>query len=565
MVVRRIHRISFHIVGFVFAGLVLVAGIVGPREARGDEGRRPIISTTIDFLDYCFGRTDPAKGYFTEKQYDDVIRAVAEAGITKVYLRVDVCGLTLYPTKVGKQYPGDGREPGSTYLVNTLEHYDPVAKTIELGHRYGVEVWCWDTLFDDEATGVNYGTESNPELKERFGKYPLKDPFLIENPEFQWRLDPRIEAAQQKETAAGDTDAPVTAIRIKSDNRSASNRITGAMFDILVSDDNRRYRVYEGKREFEVESEKPCVLRIQGLDIRQPYIKLAFHKPWSTRGFTMTGEADSMVDLFYGGEWHKALCDYRDQTQPAEEGGFDFVTSRFAWDYGRRALGIGKFVPHLPRYYGMIELAYPEARAHKLAKLRELAAYEFDGFAYSMRTHTHGRHPENYGYGKPVRDAFLKQYGKDIWTDDFDRNAWLGLRAAAVNAYLAEAGKMLGARPLYMDCPRQEPGAPYIGPYGGLPFQPEAWVRDGAVDGVRMMGIPFNQKVEPKFTGADKVRIVRFVDNHPMPTPAGLGENLRRWLENPALDEVELYETVLYTNNRDYLRVIREALSSRGQ
>ena len=559
---RRIHGFSFLNVGLVFVGLVLVGGVLGPSAARGEENRRPIISTTIDFLDYCFGRTDPAKGYFTEKQYDEVMRAVAEPGITKVYLRVDVCGLTLYPTKVGKEYTGDGREPGSTYLVNTMKRYDPVAKTIELGHRYGVEVWCWDTLFDDEATGVNYGPESKPELAKRFGKYPLKDPVLIENPDLQWRLDPRIEAAQEKEAAERGPDGPVTAIRIRSDNRSASNRITAAMFDILVSNDNCSYRRYEGDWEFVVESEKPCVLIIKGLDIREPYIKLAFHKRWPTRGFTITGHADDMVDLFWGGKWHKTLCDWRDQTEPAEKGGFDFITSRFAWDFGRRAMGIGKFIPRLPRHCGMIELSYPEARAHKLAKLRELAEYDFDGFAYSMRTHTHARRPEYYGFNKPVRDAFLKQYGKDIWTEDFDRDAWLNLRAEAVNAYLAEAGKMLGSRPLYMDSPRPEPGAPYTRQYGGLPFQPEAWARDGAVDGVRMMGIPFNQKVDPKFTGADKVRIVRFVDNHPMPTPSKLGENLRRWLKNPVLDEIELYETVLYTNNRDYLRVIRDVLSS---
>jgi len=74
------------------------------------DNERPIISTTIDFLDYCFFRTDPSTGYFTEEQYNEVIRTVAEAGITKIYLRVDVCGLTLYPTKVGRQYAGDGRD-----------------------------------------------------------------------------------------------------------------------------------------------------------------------------------------------------------------------------------------------------------------------------------------------------------------------------------------------------------------------------------------------------------------------------------------------------------------------
>ena len=176
---------SHRVVQFIFAGLALVGAVVGTRQARGDESERPIISTTIDFLDYCFSRTDPSNGYFTEEQYDEVIRTVAEAGITKIYLRVDVCGLTLYPTKVGKQYAGDGRDPGSTYLVNTLKRYDPAAKTVELGHRHGLEVWAWDTLFDDEATMVYYGAEAEPDLRRRFGEYPLKDSFLVENPQFQ--------------------------------------------------------------------------------------------------------------------------------------------------------------------------------------------------------------------------------------------------------------------------------------------------------------------------------------------------------------------------------------------
>ncbi len=546
---------------FIFAGLALVVAVAGTQESRGAEGERPVISTTIDFLDYCFSRTDPSKGYFTLEQYDEVIRTVAESGITKIYLRVDVCGLTLYPTKVGKQYAGDGRDPGSTNLVNTLKRYDPAAKTIELGHRHGLEVWAWDTLFDDEATMVYYGAEAEPDLSRRFGEYPLKDPFMVENPQFQWRLDPRIEARQQEEAAARGPDVPITAIRITSDTRSATNRVTAEMFEILVSTDNRRYRVHEGDWEFRVESAKPPVLVIEGLKIAEPFIKLAFHKPWpEEQGFTITGEADGFAQVLYGGTWHKTLCDYRKQIKPPRQGGFDFVTSRFAWDYGRRVLGIAKHVPHLPRHYGIVELACPEVRAHKLAKLRELAAYDFDGFAYSIRTHTLGRVPQNYGYNEATRNAFQERYGKDIWTEGFDREAWLGLRAEAVNAYLAEAGKTLGPRPLYMDFPRQEPGAPYIRAYGGMPFQADAWVRDRAVAGVRMLGIAPDREVEPEFAGADGVRIVRFVDNGRMPPPDKFRENLKRWVKNPVVDEIEFYETLLYTDRPEYLRIIREVL-----
>ena len=547
---------------FILAGLTLVGAVFATRPAPGAEGKRPIVSTTIDFLDYCFSRTDPQVGHFTEQQYEDVIRAVAETGIAKIYLRVDVCGLTLYPSKAGKQYAGDGRDPGSTYLVNTLKQYDPAAKTVELGHRHGLEVWAWDTLFDDEATMVFYGAEADGELSRRFGQYPLKDPFLVQNPRFQWQLEPRIDAQQQRDAKAHDLDAPITAIRITSDSRSASNRVTARMFDILVSRNNRRYRVYEGDIELRVESTKPPVLLIEGLNIVEPYIKLAFHKPWpKDQSFTVTGEADGFTQICCGDAWHPAFSDYRVQIEPAEQGGFDFICSRFAWDYGHRALGIAKVVPPLPRHYGIVELAYPEVRKHKLAKLRELAAYDFDGFAYSIRTHTQGRDPQHYGYNDVTCQAFRKRYGRDIRTEEFDRQAWLDLRAEAVNAYLAEAGKMLQPRPLYMDLPRQEPGAPYIRPYGGVPFQPEAWVRDGGIAGIRMLGIDAGRPLEPSFAGADTVRIVRFVDNWHVPKPDQFRENLKRWLNDPDVDEVEFYETVLYTDRPDYLRIIRDALA----
>lgn len=540
-------------------GLALVAT---PAPGAADRAR-PIVSTTIDFLDYCFSRTDAKVGYFTEEQYDQVLRSVAEAGIAKVYLRVDVCGLTLYPTKVGKQYAGDGRDPGSTYLVNTLHRYDPAAKTIELGRRYGLQVWAWDTLFDDEATMVYYGDGDQEQLRARFGTYPLKDPFLVRNPHVQWRLDPRIDAEQEAAASLPENTAPITAIRITSDSSTRPNRVTADMFALFVSTDNRRYRKYEGPSRFRVVSAKPPVLVLEGLQITEPYIKLAFSKTWPTdKEYTVTGEPETFVQLLCGTTWRPGFADFRNQSKPPEQGGFDFVTTRFAWDYGNRALGIAKFIPPLPRYYGIAEIAYPEVRAHKLAKLRELAAYDFDGFAYCIRTHTQGRRPQCYGYNDVTRDAFKKRYSKDIWTEEFDRDAWLELRAEAVNAYLAEAGKLLRPRPLYMDLPRQEERAPYIRAYGGMPFQAEIWARDGAVAGVRMLGFDASKPLEPDFAGADRVRIVRFVDNWRVPPEHEFRASLRRWLNEAGLNEIEFYETLLYTMRPAYLQIIREELGA---
>ena len=66
------------VVQFLLAGLILAGAAATSQKVRGDEKDRPIISKTIDFLDYCFFRTDPSQGYFTEAQYDEAIRKVAD-------------------------------------------------------------------------------------------------------------------------------------------------------------------------------------------------------------------------------------------------------------------------------------------------------------------------------------------------------------------------------------------------------------------------------------------------------------------------------------------------------
>jgi hypothetical protein len=38
--------------------------------------------------------------------------------------------------------------------------------------------------------------------------------------------------------------------------------------------------------------------------------------------------------------------------------------------------------------------------------------------------------------------------------------------------------------------------------------------------------------------------------------------NLQRWLKNPVLDEIEFYETLLYTDRPEYLQIIRETSAS---
>lgn len=544
-------------------GIVLCSVLAATTMAQGPvQPTRParIVSTTIDFLDYCFFRTDPAVGYFTEAQYDAVIRSLAQAGFAKVYLRVDVCGRTLYPSTAGTQYAGDGRDPGSTYLVNTLRRYDPAAKTIELGHRYGLEVWCWYAFLDDEGTVVHYGTDSD--LGRRYGEYPLKDPFLVQNPHLQWRLDPQLEARQAAEAATAATAGPITAICVRSDVNQR-NRIQAEDVLIYTSADNRVYQRYDGSFGLTVESEKPPTLVFDGFALGAHYVQMVLRTPQpADNSFTLAGAPGALVEVRYDDAWHPTMADYVENDNPPEQATFAFRGSgRFAWDYRRRRLGLAKAPAPLPRYYGVTDLSEPEARDHKLAKLRELARYDFDGFAHSIRTHSQSRDPSVYGYGQAIRDAYRERHGADIWREAFDRERWLALRGERLNEYVREAVRVLAPRPLFMDAPKA--GSSYLLPYAGLPLQHEAWVTAGGVAGIRLLGYGPDEVLRPVLTTTLPARVVRFVDNSNVPAPAVFKARLERWLDEPGLDEVEFYETLLYTDDARYLTAVREALAAR--
>ncbi len=71
-----------------------------------------VFSSTIDFLDYCFdpvvkGRrgTEP----MPLEEYDAILKEVAASGVKKLYLRVNVRGVTLYPSKVVPMYGEEHR------------------------------------------------------------------------------------------------------------------------------------------------------------------------------------------------------------------------------------------------------------------------------------------------------------------------------------------------------------------------------------------------------------------------------------------------------------------------
>ena len=93
---------------------------------------RPIVSTTIDFMDsvWDIGRI------WTEDDTDALMRRCAEAGMKRIYLRF-ANGVSYYPSEVTKMYTDDGREPGGRLLAETIRSYDLLESHVRLGHKYG--------------------------------------------------------------------------------------------------------------------------------------------------------------------------------------------------------------------------------------------------------------------------------------------------------------------------------------------------------------------------------------------------------------------------------------------
>ncbi len=98
-------------------------------------------------------------------------------------------------------------------------------------------------------------------------------------------------------------------------------------------------------------------------------------------------------------------------------------------------------------FKGLMDYAWPEARAFRVAQVRELLDLGADGVHCS--TSSHCRHMPNtheedfYGYSQPIVDAFQAKYGVDIrMAESFDRSAWHDLKGEAMVQLYRDLAKL---------------------------------------------------------------------------------------------------------------------------
>ena len=550
-------------------------------------GAAPKYATTIDFLDYVFYDTkDGNMEYYPLEVYEQRLRELAEGGISKVYLRVNVCGLVLYPTKFSAIYGQDGllHWDGdlalAKRLVNTLARYDVCKETIRLGHKYGMEVWAWDSLWDESAYPFSRAKcpKKCLDVFDRNDGIPLLDPWFRSHPEGFSMLDPRKFLAPER-LAAVNREArkyPVARIVIANVPGGDSRRPMRVEADdvlILVSNDNRVYKPYDGK--FEVKSGRDKAglnfLEIKGLRISAPYIKVA-HRSYFNGDFALVlreprnqckvyNTAGKLVPSVWAGAYDKRAL---------EDGRFRFGQfDPFAWDYEdyQAACLVGEVNPQ-QYFLGVTEFAVPAAAQHKLDRFVELADYPFDGFMWNTRSHSclMGFEPDEYGFNPEVRSAFQKRYGVDIWREKFDLAKLYELRAEAIADFFKRCKEKSGGRPVWLSGLPPVPGAydttqiPHMNRYFlKFPWLYKRYFADGSIDGVVMYGKGFIDHFTEEVTGGKPVKIGYFREMAKSCQPRGYDFKLdmQTLKADPRVAEVELYEALILTKNPEMFKELK--------
>ena len=567
--------------GLAFCTLFLTGTLMAQTPMK----KAPIISTTIDFLDYAFYDQEGSSEYYELEVWEKRLQELASCGIKKVYLRVNACGATLWPSKVSPRYGANGRvhynykEQGMR-LARTLDRWDPLAETIRLGHKHNLEVWCWDSIWDDSAHGMDRIQYAEDVAKH--GSYPLMDDWHLSHPGNWSRRDPRLDPPLLP--VANLRETPISRIVFTSEvTDTRPCRIQRRNLTIYVSEDGKNYRPYD--KEFQAVSELTAgghpQLVLSGLDIRSPFIKFYQDGKYDVEKFNMvfSHAMDNGCHLYdvngreIAATWGQRID--REETPadaPVKFGRF----VRFAWDAGFYQLGVyaGAIsdVDCIRWLVGIPELLISAARAHKVDRFRELAAYPFDGYLYNIRSHSlgfAGENPTCYGFNPELVAEFKRRTGKDVLKEEYDREAYNHMRSEGIDRFLAECKTLVNGRPLYMTIGIPQEGKITTGinrpdrwlKLFGVRWHIDTWLKQGSVDGVTLLGQgAFPTDLVGKTVNGKplKISVFREMAFPPEGKSYNFEADLRSLVKNKGIDEIELYESLVLKEERR--RIISEVL-----
>ena len=550
---------------------------------------RPLqYTTTIDYLDYVFYDPIGPKKYYTLESYERRIRELAEMGFTQINLRTNCMGVGLHPSKLLPRYGEDGRwhyaeRNSSMRLIETLKHYDPLAETIRLGHKYGMQVWCWENICD-EGFVWEAGGFKDPEgqaLCRKFGGWPLLDPFLAEHPECWAMLKTKTPEEMKRDLKAAQKH-PVGRMVITAYRTDRPPINFGKEdIEILTSDDNVTYVKYTGPWTFSSGCDKDGhnFIEIGGLSISARYIKLApvkgfgpdhaftlaikgrdFGRLYNTEGELLASNWGCHIPGMNTNQPPKDIeitPDYHERTVLE----FNRVPTMGFDDHDRQiGCAVGGGVRNV-YYKGMVEFCNPVAMQRKLTRFQEYADYPFDGYIFTMNCHANNSDADEYSYNPAVRERILKRLGKDILKDDVPKEELIRERQAGLSEYIEGCKRKVGARPVYVEGwgPTWGKGGLFgRDNYGSIMPDYPRLIQNGTVEGV-LMYHDFADYFTKEVTGGRKVKLGMYYDLNAKYFFAPAGQRnlfpgdfaaaMDWYVAQGKFDLIDLYETICLSHN----------------
>jgi hypothetical protein len=167
--------------------------------------------------------------------------------------------------------------------------------------------------------------------------------------------------------------------------------------------------------------------------------------------------------------------------------GYESMREWRAFDGGHGLIGIARGKEETT--VGVMSPSFPETRQWWLQWVRDILEAGADGVELRVRNHHAHMAWDEFGFEKPVRDAFLERHGVDIWeTDDFDIAAWRRLRGESYTQFYREVRGLVDSfgKSLGMHISRTMDIEPEQGASMGMHFDWRTWLDEGLADSVTM-------------------------------------------------------------------------------
>jgi hypothetical protein len=135
--------------------------------------------------------------------------------------------------------------------------------------------------------------------------------------------------------------------------------------------------------------------------------------------------------------------------------------------------------------WGVLCLGFPEVRKHLIERyLRLLREGDFDGIFVCLRSQSRpAEHADQFGFNDPVYRDYLKRYGTDIRTEDFNLQSWRDLLGEYLTCFLQELRVALNGSDALMQLSVGVPRGSVLGPpMGNTTLQWPMWVQEGIID-----------------------------------------------------------------------------------